>query len=323
MKPMANYWNVLAVLFAVGLCASPAIADTFSFTTIDDPSAPTNTSFGGTTLTGISGSTILGMYGSENYSPTAFLYNGSSFTNLDLPLNAGGGGVRGIDGANIVGTSLGKGFLYNGSTLTTINPPLAGNNGSVGDGISGNDIVGSYSDSSEEQHGFLYNGTSYVTLDDPFANSNIGQGTYATGISGNIVVGGYMDTSYKSHGFLYNINTASYTTFDVPSSIDTTIFGIDGNEIVGSYTDSSYNDHGFFYNGQTFTTLDDPFAGVNGTIANGVSGNTVVGYYFDSSNAEHGFVATIVPEPSTFALLSVGAVALIGYRWNRRKNPKS
>ena len=63
-------------------------------------------------------------------------------------------------------------------------------------------------------------------------------------------------------------------------------------------------------NAQTFTTLDDPL-GVHGTYARGISGNNVVGLYEDSSSRSHGFITTIVPEPSTFALLGIGASALL------------
>jgi hypothetical protein len=102
--------------------------------------------------------------------------------------------------------------------------------------------------------------------------------------------------------------------------------GISGNNIVGFYLDSSDNAHGFLYNDstQTYTTLDDPLAGSGyfGTYACGISGNNIVGYYQDSSGQEHGFETTIpTPEPSTFALLSVGAICLGGYSLRlRRKN---
>ena len=83
------------------------------------------------------------------------------------------------------------GFLYNRSTLTytTLNNPLASPDGKINGtrayGISGNNIVGAYLDSSGQQNGFLYDGTSYTTLDDPLGTN----GTYAQGISGNLIVG--------------------------------------------------------------------------------------------------------------------------------------
>ena len=84
--------------------------------------------------------------------------------------------------------------------------------------------------------------------------------------------------------------------------------------MVGFYRDSSGKYHGFLYNGTSYTTLDDSLA-LYDTWACGISGNNIVGIYDDSSGY-HGFEVTI-PEPSTFALLTVGAAALIGYRWRR------
>ena len=174
------------------------------------------------------------------------------------------------------------------------------------------------------QHGFLYNGSTYTTLDDPLAIAN--GGTNAYGVSGNNIVGTYNVSSGMEHGFFYNGST--YTTLDDPLGIDgTKALGIDGGNIVGMYWDSSNNVHGFLYNDSTWTTLDDPLAGTaanQGTVICGISGSNVVGWYVDSSDNYHGFVADIssVPEPSTLALLGVGAVALIGYTWRRNRAAK-
>ena len=151
----------------------------------------------------------------------------------------------------------------------------------------------------------------YTTLDDPTMGVI---GTQAFGIDGNNIVGEYLDSSHNWNGFIYNGST--WTTLDDPLGYQTCACGISGNKVVGGYEDTSGNYHGFFYNGSTYTTLDDPL-GFKGTWAQGISGNTVVGYYVDSSGNAHGFEATIVPEPSTFVLLGVGAIALIGYRWRR------
>jgi len=176
-------------------------------------------------------------------------------------------------------------------TFTTIDDPL-GTKGSFPGGISGDNIVGSYSDSSNKLHGFLYNGSTWTTIDDPLVGNGEYQGTTPNGISGNNIVGGYADSSNVSHGFLYNGST--YTTLDDPLGV-TLAYGISGNNIVGTS-----GSHGFLYNEltKTYTTLDDPLAGISGTVALGISDNNIVGSYFDSSGAVHGFEAT-VSEPST------------------------
>ena len=97
-----------------------------------------------------------------------------------------------------------SGFLYNGSTWTTLDDPLEGNLTSA-QGISGTNIVGYCAGNSCVTiwyRGFLYNGSTWTTLDDPLAASSVyGGGTFAQGISGTSIVGYYMDSN-GTHGFL-------------------------------------------------------------------------------------------------------------------------
>ena len=310
-------FTVFGLLLAV-LLWQPAIAGTFTFTTLDDPSTTL-----GTYLSNISGNTVVGAYVSPaSNAPVGFIYNGSTYTTLIDPVGARGTSVSGISGNNIVGSYWDAfdnvhGFIYNGSSYTTIDDPL-GVDGTYACGISGNNIVGCYLNPPSQNHGFLYNGSSYTTIDDPLGVD----GTYAYGISGHNIVGCYLNPSSQNHGFLYNGST--YTTIDDPLAgpAGSYAIGISGNNIVGTYLDSSNQEHGFLYNGSTYTTLDDPLAGSGagyGTWACGISGNNIVGYYTDSSGIYHGYIATIVPEPSTLALLGVGAMGLIAYVWRRRR----
>ena len=310
---------VLAVAFSIGLLASPAIAQTFI--TLDVPGAT-----GGTFAEGISGGNIVGYY-NDSTGSHGFLYDGSTYTTEQYP-SYRNGDAFGISGNNIVGdyedqSYKAHGFLCNGSTWATIDDPL-GAMGTQAKGISGSNIVGYYIDSSLNSHGFLYNGLTYTTLDDPLATN----GSRIFGISGNNIVGAYEVMSgsglsgvQRTHGFLYDGST--WTTIDDPLAVNYTgALGISGGNIVGDYFDSSGNNHGFLYNGSTYITIDDPIA-TAGTTVIGIDGNTVVGYYEDAPlnyGQYHGFEVTIpTPEPSTIALLCVGAIALLGYRWCRRK----
>jgi hypothetical protein len=280
------------ILFGLGMCSTSAAAITFT-PFPDDPLGVNSTC-----PTGIFGNNVVGWYTASG-TRHGFFFNGSAFTPLDDPLGVNGTVAFGISGNNIVGSyfdssNLEHGFLYNGSTYTTLDDPLAGSGAWEGTnvhGISGNNIVGCYYDSSENAHAFLYNGSAYVPLN----------GTVALGISGNNIVGSYNNQA----AFLYDGST--YKTFADPLGWATWPYGISGSGIVGSYFTVPDIPHGFLYDGTTYTALDDPL-GSEGTFALGVYGSTVVGYYIDSSG-EHGFSAT-VPEPSTFALLGVGAVGL-------------
>lgn len=84
---------------------------------------------------------------------------------------------------------------YTGAeTWTTFNAP--GATATAAYGISGNNVVGWYIDSSGKTHGFLYNGTTWTTLDKSGATS-----TAAYSIDSNKIVGVYTDTAYKPFGF--------------------------------------------------------------------------------------------------------------------------
>ena len=205
---------------------------------------------------------IVGYYIDASKIEHGFLFNGSTYTTLDVP-GAIGTVASGInDAGQIVGyyidaSQIAHGFLFNGSTYTTLDVP--GAIGTVASGINGaGQIVGNYGDASRIGHGFLFNGSTYTTLDAPGAIL-----TAASGINGaGQIVGYYIDTSKIGHGFLFNGST--YTTLDAPGAILTAASGINGaGQIVGYYGDTSQIEHGFLFNGSTYTTLDAPNA--NGT----------------------------------------------------------
>jgi hypothetical protein len=166
------------------------------------------------------------------------------------------------------------GFLYNGFSYTVLSDPLAGTGlfqGTIASGIDGNNVVGTYIDSSGATHGFLFNGVSYKTIDDPLAGTpafQVQPGTVVNGISGNNIVGAYIDSSDATHGFLYNGST--YVTLDDP------LAGFDSDYI---------------------------------SVVSGTDGNNITGSYLGSDGRDHSFIATI-PEPSSNALFGIGALGL-------------
>ena len=309
MKRIANYWNVLAAVFAIGLRASAVAGAAFAYTPLDDPLADPEI---GTYPSGVSGSTIVGTYADSNDVGRAFLYENGVFMTL-TPSGATHSTALGVSGSNVLLTytdSSNNSYtaIYNGSTYTVING-LFPNGGATA--ISGSDIVGT-----DGIQGILYNGSTYTSIDDPLGTN----GTYPLGISGTNIVGHYYDSSYVSHGFLYN--GSAWTTLDDPLAGNgrgegTCACGVSGGDVVGYYTLSSGADMGFLYDGSTYTTLNDPMAIGGGTPVFGIDGNTIVGNYSDSNLEGHGVIITI-PEPSSLALLSAGALALMRYVWRRR-----
>jgi hypothetical protein len=298
MKRLSFRMSLLLIV-PVLLCFSslPVYALNFIFTTLDYPSATTTE----TKALGIYGSNIVGEY-IDASGQHGFLYDGTNWTSLNYP-GAANTAAFGINGGNIVGgyvDALGRhGFLYDGTNWTPLDYPSASET-PLAAGIYGNNVVGTYRDSSNILHGFLYDdiAKSYTPLNFPGANV-----TEAGGIYGGDIVGSYFDASNALHGFLYDGTT--WTTLDYPTAIGTTsASGIYGSDIVGGYGSAPV--HGFLYDGSNWTTLDYPSA--TNTNAGGIYGNNIVGLYLDAAGKVHGFLATAtaIPEPSTLLLLGAG-----------------
>jgi len=295
--------RTLLVLLGSLLLATPVAQGQFSAQTLDVPNATD------TYAQGISGSNVVGYYLDTNGTFHGFLYNGSNYSTLDDPTAATGPGLnvgtfaQGIDGTNVVGFYVGSdnmdhGFLFNGSSYTTLDDPR-GAGGTTPFGISGANIVGSYSDNAEfpDVQGFLYNGGTYTPLG----------ALSAQGISGGSIVGNYPpDTSGYSHGFLYN--GSSYLTLGGPNGLGNTYaLGISGSNIVGN---DGYNS--FLYDGNTYTTLYQLDA-YDATYAQGIFGNTIVGYYTDGNHAKHGFITTVSSDHDFAVNVNNNTAAIAGY----------
>ena len=97
---MRSITAVTLFLFTVlGATASHA---TYTWTTLDHPSATAGTSF----LYGIDGANMVGAYtdSSISFNSHGTHYDGSTWTTLDHPSATAGTYLRGIDGANMVGS---------------------------------------------------------------------------------------------------------------------------------------------------------------------------------------------------------------------------
>jgi hypothetical protein len=301
----------ICLLVAMVMCGVADKSRGQTFVTLDDPIATGASPAGGTVAQGIDGSNIVGTY-YVNQVANGFLYNGSSFTTIDVP-TATSTDIRGISGSNIVGdysNGSNHGFIYNGSTFTTLDDPVAvSNSGSTyAAGVDGTNVVG-YFTYPGKTYGFLYNGSNYTTLSDP----NAIFGTYAEDISGNTVVGYYIGNRGIQPFSYVNGVYSDINGLGSGANLD----GIDGTDLSGNYQSAS-GPAGFYFDGTNFLTLRDPASSGNQTTAFSLSGNHVVGYYLTSDGLEHGFVAT-VPEPTTIGLAAISALMFTGRRSRRAR----
>lgn len=200
-------------------------------------------------------------------------------------------------------------------TWTSLDAPFPDAYQTVIQGISGDNIIGYYSDSSGAQS-FVYNNGNWAIL--PLASrcidgdnvlgfnewndyqcyNLITKTMTAVNITGNVVdFSGHNYIGTSSWGqnqilrsFLYD--GSDYIFLDCPYSSgmgETYVRGINGNNIVGGYKDNSGQYQGFIYDitTQIYTTLSCPYA-AGETIANGINGNNIVGQYWDLAGM-HGF----------------------------------
>jgi len=169
-------------------------------------------------------------------------------------------------------------------------------------------IVGTWTDASNNTHGFLYNAGTFASFDYPGSNFTV---PWGINNAGDIV--GFHDnnvgfilkegvfTPLSSEGF--DINNFEYVatpggfidlngnTFVVkyPGSVSTASQAIsDAFQVVGDYYDG-VTVHGFSDNQVTYTTIDVP--GESVTFPYGVNAlGQIVGYYYDSVSNPHAFL---------------------------------
>lgn len=134
------------------------VYDSSSVTTLDAPGAQS------TQLSGISGNNIVGQYTLPTSVTRGFLYDGVNWTTLQFQYNGKTAYVlpNGIDGTRMVGAcwalirpgvEVYSGAYYDGNTWSLLDYPGIGN--LIPTAISGDNIVGYYTDTGGVQHGFL------------------------------------------------------------------------------------------------------------------------------------------------------------------------
>jgi hypothetical protein len=300
--------RALLLASAVCLAASAASAQTFTFTTLDNPGDPTFNQLLGINDHGV----IVGYFGSSAVGHPNIGYEISPPYTKFVSNNQPGSVQTQATGINNAGyttgfwsdTNLGGGdanfaFLrapigHNFTYVSTIDP----NTGSVPRvsqalGINNSNVVaGFYADANGVTHGFTY-----ALSTGAYTQFGVSSGSAAmTGINDSGTTCGTITTSQITYAFTRNASGGVFGTFHVPGSKNTQLLGINNEGVaVGFYVDANNVSHGLYYVPATgnWLRVDDP-NGVQGTVINGLNNkNELVGFYTDGAGNVHGMIVTV------------------------------
>ncbi len=293
------------------LAAGAASAQTFSFTTLDNPGDTTFNQLLGINDNG----TIVGYYGSgahghpnvayaitapyttyQNYmfpasvqTQATGINNYNQTTGFWSPTNIGTGDANyGFERTQISGHP----------AFTSVTEPKSGVSPVVDQALGINNkgvVAGFYTAPSGSTYGFTYvlSTATYTAIGLPGATSDA-----LTGINDSGETCGFYTTPTITGGFVRNANGSVVTKFSVPGSTFTQLLGINNAGVaVGFYLDGANVPHGLYYTPSTgnWTVVNDP-NGANGTVVNGLNNkNQLVGFYTDAAGSVHGMIVTVTP----------------------------
>jgi hypothetical protein len=310
--------NLILASAACTLFASAgASAQTFTFTTLDNPGDPTFNQLLGINDDG----TIVGYFGSGAVGHPNIGYEISAPYTEYVSRNQPGSvqtQATGINNAGLItgfwsdtndGTDNNFAVLFEPvvsrvASISVVDPLVAFNQVpnspawvSQALGINNEDVVaGFYVDGWGTSHGYTY---SLKTAAYTAVNVANGAPDAATGINDNGQVSGfYVNAKKQTVGFVKNSTGGVVTSFHVPGTTFTQLLGINNSGVaVGFYNDSNNVPHGLYYtpaNGN-WLAVNDP-AGVQGTVVNGINNkNQLVGFFIDAAGNFHGMIVDVTP----------------------------
>jgi hypothetical protein len=303
--------KTLAMAAAAALLSSTALlhAQTFTFTTLDNPGDPTFNQLLGINDSGV----IVGYFGSgttghpnigyeiappyskftSNMQPGSVQTQAIAINNKGITTGFWSDTNTGTD-ANFafIRQPVGAKFQY----VSAIDPLVASTPLiSQALGINNNNVVaGVYNDANGTPHAYTYNlGTAAV-----FPLDVGGHPAGATGINDLNQICGFFVNGSKTFGFVKSSNGGVNTTtsFIVPGTSFTQLLGINNAGVaVGFYMDANQIPHGIYYTPSTgaWLAVNDP-EGVQGTVLNGINNKgELVGFYTDAAGNVHGMIVTV------------------------------
>jgi probable HAF family extracellular repeat protein len=197
---------------------------------------------------------------------------------------------------------------------------LSGDSCAYGINNSGN-TVGRYQPlGSNIENAFLLEGS---TLINPTLGTVAGLKSCARAINdANDVVGYSQIDSGATHAFLYT-HDGTITDLKTLGGLESRAYALNSDDDVVGWSDTSEGKvHAFLYEDKQMLDLNSlVVSNPDGLVleeARGINdGGYIVGWGEVDGNT-HAFLLTPVPEPSTFALIAIGAVSLLAYAWRRR-----
>jgi probable HAF family extracellular repeat protein len=274
---------------------------------------------------------IAGAYGTMGLQ-NVFVYSGGKLTDLGT-LGDFVGDTRINDAGQVAATlkdpstTLHHAYLFSGGKKTDLGATVGWNEAWVQGINSSGQVVGFHSQpGSLGNRAFLYSGGKMIELGTPGGGNST-----ANGINNAGQVVGAGPTSSDSngwHAFLYS--GGKMIDLGTLGGGGSTANGInEAGKVVGSSAVSKANTfHAFLYSGGKMTDLnslispDSHWTLLSATAIN--NKGLIIGYGYNPNGDMHAFLLTPpaeAPEPSSLALLGLGALGLAGCCWRRHRRP--